>query len=162
MKPIVFFSCVLLISFAEGSSKSEFPVETIGTKKEVDVKSLRSVGDNYIALLNRIGAEQNLSHENDASALCVPDCQKIVNGAVWYKGVEHFVPQLLTTGEKVGFWRMEALDVIPGKDERTVVIRFLVHTEKAGVWNTLVILRCNSELLITEINEIFNSYEGSL
>lgn len=128
--------------------------------EEKSVKSLAKVGENYIALLNRIGAHQNLSHEKDAQALCAPHCKKIVNGALWFEGAEHFVPQLLSTGEKVGFWSMEPLDIIPGKDERTVVIRFLVHTEKAGIWNTLVILRCNDDLLITEINEVFNSYEG--
>ncbi len=125
------------------------------------MRTLASVGENYIALLNRIGANQNRSHEKDVSSLCTPDCKKIVNGAVWYQGSEHFVSQLLSTGEKVGFWSMESLDVIPGEDGRTVVVRFLVHTEKAGIWNTLVILRCNDELLITEINEVFNSYEGA-
>jgi len=128
--------------------------------KEETMKTLVVVGKEYVSLLNRIGADQNLSHVKDVLSLCAPKCKKIVNGSVWFEGREHFVSQLLSTGEKVGFWRIEPLDIIPGKDDRTVVVRFLVHTEKAGIWNTLVILRCNSELLITEINEVFNSYEG--
>jgi len=120
-----------------------------------------SIGKAYVDLLNDIGAEQNLSHEKTLSSLCAPNCKKIVNGSLWFEGAKHFVPQLLVTGEKVGAWRIEALDIIPSKDDRTVVVRFLVHTEKSGVWNTMVILRCNDDHLITEINEIFNNYEGS-
>jgi hypothetical protein len=129
---------------------------------QANCKCLMSVGKSYIDLLNQIGALQNLSHEETVLSLCAPNCRKIVNGSLWFQGIENFVPQLLSTGQKVGFWKLEPLDIIPGKDERTVVVRFLVHTEKAGTWNTLVILRCDDKLLITEINEIFNSYEGAL
>ncbi|MBI2743587.1 MAG: hypothetical protein HYX48_06695 [Chlamydiales bacterium] len=164
MRFVVFHACLLVsASLQAGEKNLSLPqVINITQVEEENVKTVKSVGQEYIALLNRIGASQNLSHEKDVLSLCSPDCKKIVNGALWFERREKFLPQLLSTGEKVGFWSIESLDVIPGKDERTVVVRFLVHTEKAGVWNTLVILRCNDELLVTEINEVFNSYEGPL
>jgi hypothetical protein len=164
MKFMSFFPYLFLSTLIQAQESSLSPSEAINTQhmqaKEENLRTLVSVGESYIALLNRIGANQDLSHEKDVLSLCAPDCKKIVNGSLWYEGVEHFVPQLLSTGEKVGFWSIKPLDMIPGKDDRTVVIRFLAPTEKAGIWNSLVILRCNDELLITEINEIFNSYEG--
>lgn len=122
---------------------------------------LENVGKNYIALLSRMGSEKRLSYEKEVSQLCAPECKKIVNSAVWFEGREHFVPQLLATREKLGSWSIKPLDIIPAKDGRTVVLRFLVLVEDRPLWNTLVILRCDDKLLITEINEVFNNYEGS-
>lgn len=160
----VFFSFFLFLSAliqAKENGPSPLEINNIQYQnEEQNVRTLASIGKSYMDLLNRIGADQNLSHEKEAFALCTPNCKKIVNGALWYENIEQFVPQLLSTGEKVGFWSIEPLDLIPGQDGRTVVVRFLVHTERAGVWNTLVILHCNDDLQITEINEIFNSYEG--
>ena len=133
----------------------------MGHAQEESMKTLASIGKDYIALVHEMGNKENGSYEKRVLSLCTPDCKKIVNGAVWYEGAKNFVPQLVSTKEKVGLWTMETLDIIPGKDDRTVVVRFIVRTEKAGIWNTLVILRCNDQLLIEEINEIFNSYEGS-
>lgn len=164
MKLIMLLTCLSFLTFTHGnevlflSSKTNKQQQT----KRESMKSLELVGMGYIELLNQIGAAQNLSHAKNVSLLIAPSCKKIVNGALWFEGVEHFLPQLLSTGEKVGFWSIEPLDIIPGKDERTVVVRFLVHTEKAGIWCTFVSLRCNDQLLITEINEVFNSFEGTL
>ncbi len=135
--------------------------EEIATSTEEIVQTLEDVGKNYIALLNRMGNEKTLSYDKEVSALCAPQCKKIVNSAVWFEGREHFVPQLLATREKLGSWSITPLDIIPSQDGRTVVLRFLVLSENRPLWNTLVILRCNEELLITEINEVFNNYEGS-
>ncbi len=125
-------------------------------------RTVESVGKDYIALLNRIGAHQNLSYMKDVEALCAPNVVKIVNGEVWFKNVADFLPQLIKTGKDIGFWNMEALDIIPGKDDRTVVLRFIVKTEKGGNWMTMVIIRCNGDLRITEIKEVFNTVKGSL
>lgn len=164
MKYIFVPTFMLLSAFIQAeeiSSSEAINIQQVQVEGE-DVRTLVNVGENYMDLLNRIGADQTLSYENDVRSLCASGCKKIVNGSLWFEGAEHFVPQLLGTGEKVGFWRIEPLDIIPGQDGRTVVVRFLVPTEKGGTWNTLVILRCNDQLLITEINEIFNSYEGTL
>jgi hypothetical protein len=158
----VLSSLMLLVLVQSSPNNSPEMCNTqTNSSEEKTMKNTAVVGKNYAALLNQIGAEQTLSHEKAVSLLCAPHCKKIVNGAVWFEERDRFLPQLLSTGEKVGFWSIELLDVIPGKDDRTVVVRFLVHTEKSGVWNTMVILRCNDQLLITEINEVFNSYEGS-
>lgn len=160
MKYMLFSICLFCILIQSTQAHLLALEPALPKIQEETVKTLADVGQRYIALINRIGTDQNLSHEKEVSSLCTPSCKKIVNGAVWFEGSNYFVSQLLSTGEKVGSWNLEMLDIIPGKDGRTVVVRFLVHTEKAGIWNTLVILRCNDELLITEINEVFNSYEG--
>jgi hypothetical protein len=165
IKPAVY--CLVLVTYAmtfSGISPQVFSpnIEILHPLKieEENMKSLMTVGKAYIELLNQIGAAQNLSHESKVAGLCSTDCRKIVNGSVWYENSEEFLPQLIETKEKVGFWRIDPLDIIPGSDGKTILIRFLAHTEKEGVWNSMVILRCNDELLIEEINEVFNSYEG--
>jgi hypothetical protein len=165
MNFLFFFICLFSFIFSQayeviGISSEANKISHLQFKED-EMTNVSSVGKDYMDLLNQIGNAQNLSHEKNVLKICSPTCKKIVNGSLWFEGVEHFIPQLLSTGEKVGIWSIEPLDNIPGKDERTVVVRFLVHTEKAGTWNTLVILRCNDQLLITEINEIFNSYEGA-
>lgn len=124
------------------------------------IEHLHSIANNYMSLLLRMGMDLTASYQHDVEALFAPECKKIVNGSVWYEGLENFIPQLLTTGERVGAWQIEPLDVIANADGTSVVVRFLVTTESAGIWNTMVILRCNNDFLITEINEIFNFYEG--
>lgn len=133
---------------------------SIGDKEEA-TKRLDSIGKTYVDLLNNIGTDQARSYEKDVAALIAPNCKKIVNGSVWFEGIEHFVPQLISTYQKVGSWTIEPLDTLPGRDGRSVVAHFLVPTEKAGIWNTLVILRCNDDFQITEINEVVNFYEGA-
>lgn len=132
---------------------------SIGDKEEA-TKRLETLGKNYIDLLNQIATGQERSYEQDVSTVCASNCKKIVNGSVWFEGAEHFVPQIVSAGQKVGSWSIELLDSIPGRDGRSIVLRYLVPTEKAGIFNTLVILRCNDQFQITEINEIYNAYEG--
>jgi hypothetical protein len=161
LKNLTIFSCLCLSAIQAQVITTSPPQMKNIQPEENKMKNLTQVGNDYMTLMNRIGSEQNLSHSKEVMTLFAPSCKKIVNGAVWYESADNYLPQLLATGEKVGFWSIEPLDVIPGADNRTVVIRFLVHTEKAGIWNTLVILRCNEQHLITEINEVFNSYEGA-
>lgn len=125
------------------------------------MQTLEEVGKNYIELMSRIGREKNSNYEKEVSLLCAPQCKKIVNSATWFEGREHFVPQLLATRAKLGSWEIKPLDIIPAADGRNVVLRFLVLVENRPLWNTLVILRCNEKLLITEIIEVFNNYEGA-
>jgi len=122
-------------------------------------RNVAHIGERYVLLMHKIGQEQTLAHEKEVEELLAPHCTKIVNGAVWYKTRAEFLPQLLATGQKIGAWTIEPLAVIPGQDKRTVVVYFLVRSQQAEVWNTMVILRCNEDLQITEIEEVFNSYD---
>ena len=141
---------------------TDHPIELmiIQLKEEMRMRSLEQVGKDYMALLERIGTKQDLSHAPEVERSFASSCKKLVNGALWYEGREKFLPQLLKTGKEIGVWGIQPLDVIPGADGKTVVVRFLVTSKVKGTWNTLVILRCNETFQITEINEVFNNYEG--
>ncbi len=156
MKHVLFFLCLVLSIFCQTQAVA-FQLSHV---MEQNVRTVADVATSYIDLLNRIGASPNASYADDVESLFAPDCIKIVNGSIWFEDSSQVVPQLQRTAEEVGSWSIKLLDLIPGQDERTVVVRFLVPTEK-GIWNTLVILRCNDQLQITEINEVFNNYEGA-
>ncbi len=131
---------------------------SVGDKEET-TKRLDTVAQNYIDLLDSVGTDQERTYDQEVASLFAPECTKIVNGAVWFEGAEHFIPQLIAAGENVGSWTVDLLDVIPGRDGRDIVVRYLLPTEKAGTWNALVILRCNDLFQIVEINEVFNVYD---
>lgn len=127
---------------------------------EEQLKDLHAIGKEYMALMNQIGKDPLASYDQRISNLFDTDCKKIVNSSLWYQGSNHYLPQLLAVRDKIGIWRIEPLDIIAGKDDKNVVVRFLVFAENGTVWNTLVILRVNEKGLISEINEVFNNYEG--
>lgn len=123
--------------------------------------NLVRVAESYVAVLNQMGRGE-LPSQSDIDALCAEECVKVVNGATWYEGRDNFIPQLLKTQENVGSWEIRPLDIIPGQDGSTVVLHFVVPTERGACWNTMVILRCNAAFQIEEIYEVFNVYEGVL
>ncbi len=135
-------------------------------------QSLESVGKRYMDFLHQMGKETFESFPQESEehlicleaslmSICATDCKKIVNGALWFEKSSALIPQLVATGKEIGSWAIEPLDIIPSSANQTVVVRFLVSTQKGGIWNTLVILRCDENLLITEIQEVFNSYEAN-
>lgn len=125
------------------------------------MKSLADIGRSYLDLLKRIGVERTKEYAQEVESLFAPSCKKIVNGEVWYESRDDFLPQLLSTGKAAGLWNIQNLAIIPGIDGKTVVIHFIAPTENIGIWNAITILRCNEQQKIIEIDEIFNSYEGS-
>lgn len=158
----ILFISVLTFIFAEVNANIPQSIQpfTPIRPKEHPLKDLHGIGKEYMDLMNQIGSHPKASYDQRITRLFSPNCKKIVNGALWYEGSENYLPQLQTTAEKIGFWSIEPLDIIPGKDNKTVVIRFLVHTKGSLLWNTLVILRVDDSGRITEINEVFNNYEG--
>ena len=121
--------------------------------------SATKVGQSYIDLLNRIGKELTNDAENDVMKLIAKSCTKKVNGAVWFEKREEFLPQLLSTGQKIGHWVIHPLAIIPGADDRTVVVHFRVTSNNPDSWITMVILRFDDSLQIREIVEVFNKQD---
>ncbi|MFI5333775.1 MAG: hypothetical protein ACHQT8_01250 [Chlamydiales bacterium] len=97
MKCRLFLTCFSFLTLAQANEADSASSEAVDIQyrqiEQDNIKNLDNIGQSYMNLLNQIGAAQNLSHAKNALALCAPTCKKIVNGSVWFEGVEHFVPQ---------------------------------------------------------------------
>lgn len=135
---------------------------TANREAAVKTKTLNIVAEEYTELLNRIGHNIVTVENSDILAICTPDLKKVVNGAVWFQGAENFLPQLRATSAGLGIWSLELKEILVSKDERTVVLRHIVHTVNGPLWTAMAILRCNQDLMIYEIDEIFTDYSESV
>jgi len=152
-----------ILSFLILSALAIEPISAITFVNAISMtETLTDRAEDYIAFLNRIGTKQPLPDENGVLQLCTPQCKKTVNGTLCFEGAEHLVPHLISMMEKAGNWTAQPIEIIPGKNGRSVVISLLIRTEKMGDLYSIVILHCNTQILITEINEVFNSYEATL
>ncbi len=125
------------------------------SEKEVLTKAT----NNYIKILNQIGTLQTDYQSKDIEPLCSTNCKKVRNGKVLFEGKEHFAAQLDAGKEWLGAWSMNVQEVLIMTDNRTAVIRYELATEKEDDLVIIVILRFDSNYLISEINEVHNKVE---
>jgi hypothetical protein len=122
--------------------------------------ALKSAIDRYVELINHLGGDKTFDPEKAARA-CAPDCKKIFNGKLEVSSREEFVAQLLSLKQKEGCWVIRPVETIVSTQDHTAVIRLIITLEKGGIYTALVILRFTPELLVKEVNEVFNQWEGS-
>jgi hypothetical protein len=149
---LLWLTCFTAVANAE---RSDIPKEQLmyTTNKE----TLLLTADRYITFLNDASSCNASEIAAQVLQLCVPNCQKILNGKVLFDERKYYVDQLVEIKKEVGAWKIQPLDVLTSTENHAVIIRHLVITEKTGNLIVLVILRCNSDGLITEINEVFSN-----
>ncbi len=125
---------------------------------EKDYAALQSATIRYVDFINHLGSDKEF--DSNASLICAADCKKVFNGRLQLKSRDDFVSQLLALKETQGHWAVNPVDILISPMNRTVVLRLVIAIEKAGVFTAIVILRYSPEFLVTEINEVFNQFEG--
>ncbi len=123
-------------------------------------EALISTANHYLKFLNDASFCDAAEIASQVSQLCVPNCKKILNGKTLFQDRNHYTSQLVEIKKEIGAWKIQPLDVFTSVENSIVVIRHLVITEKAGDLIVLLVLRCNPDGLITEINEVFNKFES--
>lgn len=115
----------------------------------------------YVDFINRIGhGEEFLRHEV-AATLFSPECRKIFNGRSCIQERDAIISDLLLVHKNHGDWTISPADIIISAEDQTAVLRLFINIEKFGIFNAIVILRYDSQGLVTEINEVFNRVEGA-
>lgn len=114
----------------------------------------------YLDFINQISRGEEFSQCEKAATLLTTDCKKILNGQTLTKNREDFVSDLLTIYENKGGWSVYPADIIIASSSNTVVLRLIIEMENFGTHTAIVILRYNSNYLITEINEVFSKVIG--
>lgn len=123
-----------------------------------DAQALRTATDAYLDFINQIGNKGTVS---SPAAIIAPNCKKVLNGQLFAENREEFVNDLLSVYENQGAWQVQPVDIITAPSNNTVVLRLFIEAEKFGIYTAMVILRYDSNYLITEINEVLSRVKGS-
>lgn len=122
---------------------------------------MMGVTQRYLDFIHRISQGDHFSHKDAASSILIFDCQKIFNGKVYTTNRDAFIADLLEVNRAQGNWVVEPVDILVSPQSNCAVLRLMIYMENIGTFTTIVILRFNSDYLISEINEVFNKVESS-
>jgi hypothetical protein len=123
-------------------------------------ETLNAAVAGYITFLNTVGKSGVTSQENTLPALFASDLKKIMNGKTAFASLDKFSPQLESVYNTFGPWTIENLDTIISPQQKTCVVRYVLKSAQGGNFTTIGILRFDDKGLITEINEVYNKFEG--
>jgi hypothetical protein len=115
----------------------------------------------YLAFIDRMSQGEEFPQEEVASSLIAPDCKKILNGKLYTESRSAFIEDLIKVNQTLGCWKVKVVDRITSPHSNTVVLRLMIDLENAGAFTEILILRYNSDCLISEMNVVFSKVEGS-
>ena len=127
---------------------------------QADSEALRKAADKYLHCINQISRGVDCS-QTEAAEIISLDCKKILNGQLFTQNREEFLRDLRSVYENQGAWEVYPADIIIDPSNNAVVLRIFIEMEKFGTYTAIVILRYDSDYLITEINEVLNQVKGS-
>jgi len=156
IKKICFIVACLapFLSHAEESVENFIPIYS-------QENVLRNATDQYLHWINRISQGEVFPQMEAAAEILSPDCRKILNGQLFTETREDFVIDLLSFYANQGAWKITPADIIIDSTSRTVVLRLFIEMANSSTYTAIVILRYDSNHLITEINEVLNEVKGS-
>lgn len=128
---------------------------------EENSEVLKTATERYLNFINKLGRGESFPQLELAAESLSPDCKKILNGQIFTRNREEFVWDLLSVYESQGAWQVCPKDIIIDSSGNRVVLRLFIEMEKWGTYTAIVILRYDSNYLITEINEVLNQVKGS-
>lgn len=138
-------------------------VEVVGRDNvylHADSEALRKAADKYLNCINQISQGID-SSQTEIAKIVSSDCKKILNGQLFTQSRESFLMDLRSVYENQGSWEVYPSDIIVAPATNTVVLKLFIEMEKLGTYIAIVILRFDSDCLITEINEVLNQVKGS-
>jgi len=159
IKKICFLVCCLfaLVIPAAAEKTPETFMNTLQNHSEALLKATHK----YVDFINRIGKGEIFAQMDEAATVIAPECKKIFNGHLFAKNREDFVTDLLSVYKNHGCWQIIPIEVVRAPSDNIVILRLLIETENFGTNTAIVILRYDSNYLITEINEVFSPVKGS-
>ena len=124
-----------------------------------DSEALRKAADKYLNCINQISQGIDFS-QTEIAEIVSSDCKKVLNGQLFTRSRETFLMDLRSVYENQGSWEVYPEDIIVAPAANTVVLRLFIEMEKLDTYTAIVILRFDSDCLITEINEVLNQVKG--
>lgn len=161
MRDWAVFFAFFFIPFATQAVDNHLTYETREERVEDSNKKLREVSRRYLAFIDRMSQGENFPQEEIAETLIAFDCRKILNGKLYTESRDAFIADLLQVNKNQGCWKVHPVDIITSPESRTVVMRLMIDMENVGAFTEILILRFDSNYLITEMNCVFSRIDGS-
>lgn len=124
-----------------------------------DPETLKSAANAYLKLIDEISHGQ--FSQGEASSIITPNCKKILNGRLYTETKDDFLNDLYSVYNTQGPWKIHLNDLFIDTFSHAVILRLFIEMEKLGVYTAIVVLRYDSDYLITEINEVLSHADGS-
>lgn len=125
-----------------------------------NAKVLLNISHKYIDFVNRMGRGEVFAEKEASAALFADDCKKIFNGRLVAADKNTFVADLLTVYANHGGWKHIPIEIINSATGDSVVLHTIIETDRMGTNTAMVILHCNPDHLISEINEVFSPVQS--
>ncbi len=159
IKKIYVFICCLFALVAPAAA--EKATETFMGTLQNHSEALLKTSHKFVDFINRIGKGEVFAQMDEAATIIAAECKKIFNGHLFTKNREDFVADLLSVYENHGCWKITPIEVIRAPSDNIVILRLIIEAENFGTNTAIVILRYDSNYLITEINEVFSQVKDS-
>lgn len=154
-------TCIGILCIAATLGANQKPME-IAMNDSVDRgDALLLASERYINFINRISHGEVFPQIEEAATIFATDCKKIFNAHLHTENRNDFVTDLLAVYATYGSWTLIPAEVIRAPESNTVVLRIFIESALIGTNTAIVILRYDSNYLITEINEVFSPVKGS-
>lgn len=121
---------------------------------------LKEASEKYIDTLNIAGRMDANALAKRLPQVVTSKCQKIMNGKTATTDIVQLQFQLKDVINMAGAFTIDLLDTIPSPQDSASVVRYVLNSTYKGKFTTIAILRFNEDGLITEINEVYNRFEG--
>jgi hypothetical protein len=131
------------------------------TMNEDVYEKMLATTERYMQFINRISQGEDFPQAEAAKNVLAANCRKVLNGVVYTHTSDAFIADLLEVNRTKGNWRVEAVDIIPSPQTRTMVLREMIKMERLGELTTIVIMRFDDHYLISEVNVVLSKVEGS-
>jgi hypothetical protein len=132
-----------------------------GANAQSSYQNLRTIGEHYVAFLQKVGQSDAPVTSEEVSQLFAPQCKKIVNGIVLFDSSSALPDQLNTARNATGKWRIKTLLTTTSPDDGTCTIQIEWTGERIGKHTTMMVLFLDDRGKITQMHEVYNEYKES-
>ena len=139
------------------SSSENNNIVLYADEAQLAVSTLNDIAQRYTDFLAQFGKKDTGDLIGQMESLIAPDCHKIVNGKIVSTTLLELHNQIAEAKTSVGLWEVNVESpFIVSSENNTVVVHYEIPTTRQGTLAVMKFLKCNSNGLIIEINEVFN------
>ncbi|MBS0186245.1 MAG: hypothetical protein JSS34_07940 [Proteobacteria bacterium] len=122
--------------------------------KPEDKNSVLKLAETYTQFQHDFGQDVPKDFNAISETLFLPIFKKIANGEELVSDRSKLLNQLKGVRDFAGKWTIESKEIIPSKDNTKCTLHYLLHSEKAGDFEVIAILRA-SKGKIGQIEEVY-------
>jgi hypothetical protein len=152
---------IILMGILSVANAMAMEVTQMHVPVQKNYQYLKSIGERYVAFLQKVGQSDNPITPDEVAELFAPQCTKIVNGSIVLNSSRELSDQLKTAREALGAWRINTLLITASPDDGTCTIQIKWEDEKMKQYTTMMVLFIDDMGKISQIHEVYSEYKDS-